>query len=289
MSGRHSGGTNGRLRIAGLPRTLKLIFQLAPRQLNDQMALGKVELKRKGIQLGTAAAFLAVAGVFVAFLLTGLIVAAMMGLATVLPVWQAALLVCGAFFLIAVIAGSAGFMKLRKAMPLFPEETLRGLKHDLGIAKEGSSFDPAVLDPDSPQYKAAKAAKAESAAKAKAEKQAKAAAEPGAGPPPSEADLLRRLKQRRAHLAAVRDELDAELDVKPQAQVLLAAAQLRLEEGKERLSGKAAGFATSARSLVRKAGTAELGEKLGQRWKPLAVLTASAAALVYLLRRLVKG
>ena len=299
MSGRHSGGTNGRLRIGALPRTLKLIFKLAPRQLNDEIALAKAEIKRKGIQLGVAAAFLAVALVFIAFLLTGLIVAAIMGLATIMPAWLAALLVCGVFLVIALIVALVGYRKFKKVMPLVPEETLRGLKYDLGIAKEGSAFDAAVLDPDSAQYKAAKAAKAEAAARAKAEKEAKAAAEPDFGPPPSEADLLRRLNQRRTHLTAVRDELDEELDVKPQAQVLLAAAQVRLQEGKEQLSDKVAGFRSSARSSARgfahtataatTASTTGITEKLSQRWKPLAVLTASAAALVYLLRRLVKG
>src|SRR6185312_12610596 len=105
-----------------------------------------------------------------------------------------------------------GYRKFKKLMPLVPGDTLRGLKYDLGIAKEGSAFDAAVLDPGSEQYKAAKAAKAEAAAKAKAEKEAKAAAEPEFGPPPSEADLRRRLDQRRTHLTGVRDELDAELD-----------------------------------------------------------------------------
>ena len=90
-----------------------------------------------------------------------------------------------------------GVGKFKKAMPLVPEDTIRGLKYDLGIAKEGSAFDPAVLDPDSEQYKAAKAAKAEAAAKAKAEKEAKKAAEPDFGPPPTEAELRRRLDQRR--------------------------------------------------------------------------------------------
>ena len=83
------------LRISALPRTLKLIFKLAPRQLNDEIALAKVELKRKGIEVGVAAAFLAVALVFVAFLVVGLIVAAIMGLATIMPAWLAALLVSG--------------------------------------------------------------------------------------------------------------------------------------------------------------------------------------------------
>ena len=297
MSGRHSGGTSGGLRISALPRTLKLIFKLAPRQLNDEIALAKVELKRKGIAVGIASAFLAVALAFVAFLVVGLIVAAIMGLATIMPAWLAALLVCGVFLLIAAIAGLVGVGKFKKAMPLVPEDTIRGIKYDLGIAKEGSAFDPAVLDPESDVYKAAKAAKAEAAAKAKAEKEAKKAAEPDFGPPPTEAELRRRLDERRTHLTGVRDELNEELDVKTQAQALLAAAQVKLQGSKEQLSGKVAGFRSSAARAAKRpaasAGAATDGAgvagQLGERWKPFVALTASAAALVFLLRKLLKG
>lgn len=297
MSGRHSGGTSEGLRISALPRTLKLIFKLAPRQLNDEIALAKVELKRKGIAVGVAAAFLAVALAFVAFLVVGLIVAAIMGLATIMPAWLAALLVCGVFLVIAAIAGLVGVGKFKKAMPLVPEDTIRGIKYDLGIAKEGSAFDPAVLDPESDVYKAAKAAKAEAAAKAKAEKEAKKAAEPDFGPPPTEAELRRRVDQRRTHLTGVRDELNEELDVKTQAQALLAAAQVKLQDGKEQLSGKMADLrSAAARTANRPAtpagaageGTGVAGQ-LSQRWKPLVALTASAAALVFLLRKFIKG
>ncbi|MDZ4091954.1 MAG: phage holin family protein [Arthrobacter sp.] len=295
MSGRHSGGTSGGLRISALPRTLKLIFKLAPRQLNDEIALAKVEIKRKGIQVGVAAAFLAVALIFVGFLVIGLIVAAIMGLATIMPAWLAALLVCGVFLLIALIVGLLGVGKFKKAMPLVPEDTIRGLKYDLGIAKEGSAFNPAVLDPDSEQYKAAKAAKEEAAAKAKAEKEAKKAAEPDFGPPPTEAELRRRLDQRRTHLTGVRDELNAELDVKTQAQALLAMSQVKLQDGKEQLSDKVVSFRAAASRRAQRPATAAgadgagVAEQLGQRWKPLVALTASAAALVFLLRKLIKG
>ena len=290
MSGRHSGGTGGGLRISALPRTLKWIYKLAPRQLNDEIAFAKIELKRKGIQLGVAAAFLAVALVFLAFLVIGLIVAAIMGLATIMPAWLAALLVCGLFLLIALIVGLVGYRKLKKAMPLVPEETVRGLKHDLGIIKEGSAFDPKVLDPSSQQYKAAKAAKAEADAKAKAEKEAKKAAEPEFAPPPTETELRRRLVQRRTHLTGVRDELAGELDIKTQAQFLLAVAQTRLRGGREQLAATAASF----RSFVRSSRPAWLdaqgtAEQLGERWKPLAALAASTAAFVFLLRKLLKG
>src|SRR5919107_1939686 len=177
MSGRHSGRANRGLRITALPKTLKLIFKLAPRQLNDEIAMAKFEVKRKGKQLGVAGAFFGVAAVFLAFLLTGLIVAAIMGLATIMPAWLAALLVCAVFLLIALVGGLIGLRKFKKAMPLMPEDTVRGLKHDLGIAKEGSDFDAAVLDPNSPQAKASAEAKAAEKARAKADKEAKKSAE----------------------------------------------------------------------------------------------------------------
>ena len=292
MSGRHSGGTNSGLRISALPESLKTIFKLAPRQLNDEIALAKAEIKRKGGQLGVAGAFFAVALVFVALLVIGLVVAAIMGLATIMPAWLAALLVCGLCLIIAAIGALIGLRKFKALMPLVPEETLRGLKHDLGIAKEGSAFDASVLDPNSEQYKAAKAAKEAAAAKAKAEKEAKAAAKPDLGPAPTEAELLRRLDQRRTHLTEVRDNLGRELDVKTQAQGLLAATQARLQDGKEQLGDKIAGFRSSARSSSGSPTSADeqgFAAKIQQRWKPLAVLAASGAALAVLVRRLMKG
>jgi hypothetical protein len=300
MSGRHTGRINGRLRISALPATLKLIFKLAPRQLNDEIAFAKAELKRKGIQLGVAAAFFAAALVFVLFLVIGLIVAAIMGLATIMPAWLAALLVSAAFLIIALAVGLIGYGRFKKAMPLVPEETIRGLKYDLGIAKEGSAFDAAVLDPGTPQAKAAKAAKEEAAAKAKAEKEAKKAAEqPDVGPAPTEDDLRRRLDQRRRHLTGVRDELGEELDVKTQAQALLAATQHRLAEAKDIVDDRIAAFRTpagstpatgsgfSSPSITASGSAAATG--LAQRWKPLTALAASTAAFVILLRRLLKG
>lgn len=286
MSGRHSGPVNHGRRLTALPKTLRLAIRLLPRQLNDEIALAKVEIKRKGIQLGVAAAFLAVAVVFVAFLLTGLIVAAIMGLATIMPAWLAALLVCALFLVIALIGGLIGIRKFKKAMPLVPEDTLRGLKHDLGVAKEGSDFDPSVLDPSSEQAKAAKAEKEAAAAKAKAEKEARDAADAKLAPAaPTEMELRRRLIQRRQHLTGVRDDLGEELDVKVQAQAALAATQIRLKEGQEAMEGKIALLGEAAASLFPKGSSG----KAKLRWKPLAVLAASTTVLVVLLRRLFKS
>jgi uncharacterized membrane protein YqjE len=282
MSGRHSGRTSQGVRIAALPGTLKLLFRLAPRQLNDEIAFAKIELKRKGVQVGVAAAFLAVALIFALFLVVALIVAAIMGLATIMPAWLAALLVSAAFLLIALIGGLIGVSRFKKAMPLLPEETIRGIKYDIGVAKEGSAFNPALLDPQSPEAKAAKAAKAEAAAKAKAEKEAKAAEHSKEFPQASEPELARRLGQRRHHLTEVRDDLGEELDVKTQAQFLLAAAQGKLREGQV-LAGR--GKDLAARRL---AGLSESAGGLGDRWQPLAALAAAGTVFIVLVRKLLR-
>jgi uncharacterized membrane protein YqjE len=283
MSGRHSGRTSQGLRITALPRTLKLLFRLAPRQLNDEIALAKVEIRRKGIQLGVAAAFFAVALIFVTFLVVGLIVAAIMGLATIMPAWLAALLVSAAFLLIALIGALIGLRKFKKAMPLVPEETIRGIKHDLGIVKEGSDFNAALLDPTTPEAKAAKAAKDEAAAKARAEKQAKAEAHDKEFPHASEPELHRRLHLRRRHLGEVRDELDTELDVKAQARYAMEVAQDQLREG-QLLANRAKAFAGQKIASLNEATGGP-----GPRWKPLAAFAAATTVFVVLLRKLLKN
>lgn len=281
MSGRHSGRTSPGLRFTALPGTLKLLSRLAPRQLNDEIAFAKVELKRKGIQLGVAAAFFGVALVFVLMLVVALIVAAIMGLATIMPAWLAALAVAGVFLLIALIGGLIGLRKLKQAMPLVPEETIRGIRHDLGVAKEGSAFNPAILDPNSPEAKAAKAAKEEAAAKAKAEKEAKEAEHRKEFPHASEPELARRLGQRRHHLAEVRDDLGTQLDVRTQSRYLLGVAQDKAREGQ---AAAAHGADVAGRKL---AGFSESTD-LPNRWKPLAALAAAGAALVVLIRKLIR-
>jgi uncharacterized membrane protein YqjE len=283
MSGRHSGRTSNGLRLTALPKTLRLVIRLLPRQINDEIALAKVEIKRKGIQLGTAAAFFAVALLFAAFLLTGLIVAAIMGLATIMPAWLAALIVCAVFLLITLIGALIGLRKFKKAMPLLPEDTIRGFKHDLGVVKEGSDFDPSVLDPSSEQAKAAKAEKDAKAAMAKAEKEAKAAAEPDLVPTPTEAELRRRLTQRRHHLTGVRDDLGEELDVKVQGQALLSGAQTILKDGQDAVGSRIAAFSETMSASRGSSGKREL------RWKPLAAFAASAAVFLVLLRKLFKS
>ena len=281
MSGRHTSRTGRGPAIRTLPKTLKLVARLAPRQLNDEIALAKVELKRKATQVGVAGAFFGVALVFLALLVIALVVAAILGLATLMPGWLAALIVSAVFLLIVALGALIGVAKFKKAMPLVPEDTIRGIKHELGIAKEGSAFDESILDPNSPAAKAAKAAKEAAAEKAKAEKAAKEAAkEADAGKAPTEAELRRRLDKRREHLTGVRDELGEQLDVKKQGQALLDSANQKLQEGREFAAARFAGVSESVPE--------DLAGRIKARWKDLAAFGAAAAVFVFALRKLLK-
>jgi uncharacterized membrane protein YqjE len=281
MSGRHSGRAGQRPGISALPNTLKLAARLAPRQFNDEISLAKLELKGKGKQLAVAGAFVGVALIFVSLLVIALVVAAILGLATIMPAWLAALVVAAAFLLIILVGALIGFLAFKKAMPLAAEKTMRGIKHDLGVLKEGTSFDASVLDPSSEAYKAAEAAKAAAAEKAKAEKAAKAEAHRAEHPPAaSEAELLRRLEQRREHLADVRDQLGVELDVKTQGKALLDVAGHKLDDGRQFAADKLADLGEKV--------PVKLPGRLAARWKELLLFAASATVAAVGLRKLFK-
>lgn len=258
---------------SSLVGAVKLFSRLAPKQLNDEISLAKAELKRKGIALGVAAAILLVALVFLAFLVVGLIVAAIMGLATLMPAWLAALLISAAFLVIALVAALIGKMKLSKVMPLKPEHAILGLRRDVGMLREGRNFDPATLRAEPLSHAEAKARKAQKAEKAKAAREAKAAQQ---GPAPTEDQLQTRLGDRRQHLLALRMALMERLAVKKQAKALLASA---VKSGRNAIGGSRTGGTGSQQG-------GNMVSAAKERWLPLTVLAVSAATLVLLLRKL---
>ncbi|MFJ3958619.1 phage holin family protein [Arthrobacter sp. NPDC090010] len=286
MSGRHAGSARPQASLKALPATARSAAQLLPRQIQDEISLAQLELKDKGVKVGIASAGFVAALLFIGLLVIALVVAAIMGLATVMPAWLAALIVSAAFLVIAGIGGLFGFVKIKQAMPLVPARTIRGIKHDLGIVKEGSAFDASILEPGSPAYEAAAKAKAEAQAKAKADAEAKAEQKRAEeGPAPTQDQLLARLAERREHLTGIRDELGAQLDVKSQAQALVTDVKDRAEAAKDAAQQRFASFASSSNG-------GEQGsplQELGRRWKPIAVAAAAGTAFVVLLRKLIKS
>ena len=250
--------TAGSSSLVGLA---KVMARLTPRQLNDEFALATAEMKQKGIKAGVAAAFMVVALLFAAALAIALIVAAILGLGTIMPDWLAALLVALLFLVIAAVGALIGVNRFKKTLPLLPEEAIYGLRYDLGVLKEGRSFDPATLEkkPKEPKDK---------------EKKKKEQAEDAPAQATPE-ELRTRARQRREHMAAVRDGLGEKVDVKAQIRELKSrrAAAQRSSDAQDQDS--AAG--SSADDIM---------AMIKERWQPLTVLAASLLAMAIMIRRL---
>ena len=94
-----------------------------------QELIGKLKLAGVGIGLlvGALSILLFAVLVFTA--------AAILGLATVLPAWAAALIVGGALLLIAVILALVGIASLKKGVPPAPTETIKSIKKDVRTIK----------------------------------------------------------------------------------------------------------------------------------------------------------
>lgn len=94
-----------------------------------QELIGKLKLAGVGIGLLVGAA------TFLFFALLVLLAAAVLGLATVLPAWAAALIVGGAILVIAVILALVGISSLKKGVPPAPTETIKSIKKDVRVIK----------------------------------------------------------------------------------------------------------------------------------------------------------
>lgn len=256
-------------RGSALVETVKTAFRLVPRQLNDEIALAKLEFEHKKSRISGVAIFAALALVFTVLLVIALVVAAIAGLGTVMPLWLSALIVAGTLLVLLGICGLVAMKKFKSLLPLLPEQAWRGVRYDVGIAQHGREFDPATLDPEplTREEKRAKKAEAEAAkAKADAERAAKDAEN---GPTASTTELLARTKARREHLLRLREDLLEEADVKKQTTYLVAAA-------KDSVNHAAAGAVHQSVGIVK------------ERWKPLAMFAVSASACVVLVRKLMK-
>ncbi len=256
---------------SALVETVKTAARLVPRQLNDEVELAKLELGEKKSRLGGIAIFGGLALVFLLLLVVALVVAAIAGLGTVLPLWLSALIVCAALLVIVGSTALVAYGKVKALLPLLPEHAWRGIRHDVGIARHGRGFDPATLESkplSRAEKKARDAAAAEAKAKAAAERAAKEAEH---GPRANTAELIKRTTARREHLLVLREDLVVEADVKKQAGHFLDTAKHKAKESAQQAAGGA---------VAQAAATAR------DRWKPLSVFAVSGTIALVLLRRL---
>jgi len=107
------------------------IVDLVKSELEQLKAEVVGKLKAAGIGIG----LLIGASAFLFFALAVFTAAAVLGIATVLPGWAAALIVGGALVLIAVILVLIGISLLKKGVPPTPETTIESVKQDVNALK----------------------------------------------------------------------------------------------------------------------------------------------------------
>jgi len=249
--------------------------ELVPQQLSDEIKLATTVLKGKGISLGMAAAFAGAALLVVLLFVIAVVVTLVNVLAIWLSGWVAALIVAGFFLLVAVILGLVGYAKVKKALPLKPEAAIRGIRHDLGVLKEGSEFDVSTLD--EPLKK-----KTETDEEHDKKKEPKP-------PAPSADELILRTRRRRRQIQALRDNLGESV------QAPLAKID-KVRSFTQNAGDKVSGAAAKVRGFVRPSSSSsedqsEADRASGQRIdqaRPYLVMAGSTLALGAAIRALFK-
>jgi predicted phage tail protein len=120
--------------LADLPRLFGNLVKEELEQFKNEM-VGK--LKHAGIGIGLFVG----AGVFAFFMVGVFLAAAVLGFATIVPGWLAALIVAGILLVITVVLVLVGVAQIRKGVPPAPTETITSVKHDVNAIKGIGKWD----------------------------------------------------------------------------------------------------------------------------------------------------
>jgi uncharacterized membrane protein YqjE len=104
--------------------------------VRQELELAKVELTAKGKQAGIGAGMFGGAGLLALYGVGALTAAAILGLATAVAGWLAAIIVAAVWFAIAGVLALLGKSRAKKAVPPMPEQTVETLKEDVRFTKE---------------------------------------------------------------------------------------------------------------------------------------------------------
>ena len=115
-----------------------LVHQLSqqiPELIRSEMRLAQAEVAEKGKRAGVGIGMFSVAGLLGFFALAALVTTAILGLATVVDSWLAALIVAVVLLVGAAVAGLVGKNKVAEAGPPAPERAIQGIKEDIATVK----------------------------------------------------------------------------------------------------------------------------------------------------------
>ena len=114
-----------------VPELVKEITAQSAALARKELELAEAEMVSKGKRVGLGAGMFGGAGLLGLFGLGALTVAAILGLAIVLPGWASALIVAGVYLGLAGIIAFMGGIELRRAKPLPPTEAAESVKDDV--------------------------------------------------------------------------------------------------------------------------------------------------------------
>jgi hypothetical protein len=132
-----------RLREAPPSELLRSLLADIWLMLQREAELAKLEVKDRGSRLGIAGGILAGAAVVALLALGTLIAAAVAGLAIVLPLWAAALIVGTVLVMVGVVMFVVGRAKIRTLGSLAPTATIETAREDVAwIRREAERLRP---------------------------------------------------------------------------------------------------------------------------------------------------
>ncbi|HEY8043205.1 MAG TPA: phage holin family protein [Streptosporangiaceae bacterium] len=115
---------------------VKQLSEQVSRLIRNELKLAEYEMTSKARRLGRGAGLFGGSGLVALYGLGCLLAAAIIGLASVLPAWAAALIVGGALLLIAGLVALVGKSQVSKAVPPVPEQTVQSVQADVEEIKE---------------------------------------------------------------------------------------------------------------------------------------------------------
>lgn len=113
--------------------------ELISRLIRGEIQLAKTELVTKLKEAGVGAGLLVGAALFGFFLLAVLITAGVLGLATVVAPWLAALIVAAVLLVITGVLALLGVKALKKGVPPVPQQAVDSVKADVAALKGTST------------------------------------------------------------------------------------------------------------------------------------------------------
>lgn len=126
---------HGRPESQTLGALVHQLSQQIPELVRSEIRLAQAEVAQKGKRVGVGIGMFSVAGLLAFFALAALVATAILGLATVVDAWLAALIVAVVLLAAAAVAGLLGRNKVAEGTPPAPERAIQGIKEDIATVK----------------------------------------------------------------------------------------------------------------------------------------------------------